>query len=245
MIVIPAIDIRNGKCTRLVEGDYEREVQFDDDPVDAARRWVDMGAEMLHVVDLDGAKDGLRPNSNIVERIIAASQVPVQVGGGIRSLADAERLLDAGARRVVFGTTLAEDPDTVAEAISQQGADKVAVSIDAKDGEVRTRGWVTGTGIDALELAKRAVAELGVRTIIYTDTARDGTLAGPNFKNVSAVSRAIQCEVIAAGGVSSIDDLLTLRDIGVSGTITGMAIYTGQIDLAEAVRSVNARSKSR
>ena len=242
MQVIPAIDIRNGKCTRLIEGDYEREVQFDDDPAEAARRWVDMGAEMIHIVDLDGAKGGWLPNSRVVERVIAASDVPVQVGGGIRSMQDAEQLLDTGASRIVFGTTLVENPDTVSDAISQHGADKVAVSIDAKGGEVRTRGWVTGSGIDALGLAKRAVTELGVKTIIYTDTARDGTLTGPNFKSVSAVSRAVECELIAAGGVSSIDDLLKLQEIGVSGAITGMAIYTGEFDLSDAIEAVNERA---
>lgn len=241
MKVIPAIDIRNGKCTRLVEGDYEREVQFDDDPAAAARRWVNMGAEMLHVVDLDGAKDGVRPNSESVRRVIADSEVPVQVGGGIRSLQDADALLNSGASRVVFGTTLAEDPDTVADAVAQFGADKVAVAIDARDGEVRTRGWIAGTGINALDLAAHAVTELGVETIIYTDTARDGTLTGPNLQSVSELTRAVDCEVIAAGGVSSISDLLNLQEIGVSGAITGMAIYTGQIDLAEAIQAVNAR----
>ena len=242
MKVIPAIDIRNGKCTRLVEGDYAREIQFDDDPAEAARRWAGMGAEMIHIVDLDGAKDGWLPNSQVVERVIAASQVPVQVGGGIRTLQDAERLLDAGASRIVFGTALVEDPETVAGAASRFGADRVAVSIDAKGGEVRTRGWVAGTGIDAIGLAERAVTEIGIKTIIYTDTARDGTLTGPNFKSVSAVSLAVDCEVIAAGGVSSIDDLLKLQDIGVSGAITGMAIYTGEFDLAEAIEAVNSRA---
>ena len=242
MKVIPAIDIRNGKCTRLVEGDYAREIQFDDDPAEAARRWAGMGAEMIHIVDLDGAKDGWLPNSQVVERVIAASQVPVQVGGGIRTLRDAERLLDAGASRIVFGTALVEDPETVAVAVSRFGADKVAVSIDAKGGEVRTRGWVAGTGIDAIGLAERAVTEIGIKTIIYTDTARDGTLTGPNFKSVSAVSLAVDCEVVAAGGVSSIDDLLKLQDIGVSGAITGMAIYTGEFDLAEAIEAVNSRA---
>ena len=241
MKVIPAIDIRNGKCTRLVEGDYEREVQFDDDPAVAAQRWVNMGAEMLHVIDLDGAKDGIRPNSESVKRVIATSEVPVQVGGGIRSLSDADALLETGAARVVFGTTLVENPDTVAAAISQFGAGQVAVSIDARNGEVRTRGWVAGSGINALELARRAVADLGVATIIYTDTARDGTLTGPNLQSVSGLRRAVGCEVIAAGGVSSIGDLLKLQEIGASGAITGMAIYTGQIDLAEAIHAVNAQ----
>ena len=242
--VIPAIDIRDGKCTRLIEGDFDRELQFDDDPVDAAQRWEGLGAEMLHVVDLDGAKDGSHSNSAAVKRIIVASEVPVQVGGGIRSLADAERLLESGASRVVLGTMLVEDPDAAADAMSRFGADRVAVSIDAKGGEVRTRGWVTGTGVDAIGLAERAVTEIGVKTIIYTDTARDGTLTGPNFTNVSRVSRTVECEVIAAGGVSSIHDLLKLQSIGVSGAITGMAIYTDQIDLAEAIRSVNAQAKS-
>ena len=240
MKVIPAIDIRNGRCIRLVEGDYDREVVFEDDPLSAALRWRDMGAESIHIVDLDGAKDGVRPNRSIVQSVISAIDIPVQVGGGIRTISDASDLLDAGAERVVFGTALVETPETVADAVSRFGLEHVAVSIDAKDGEVRTHGWRSGSGLDAIELAKSAVQDLGVRTVIFTDTSRDGTLSGPNFDSVKKVVDAlpIESEVISAGGVSDIQDLLALSDIGVAGAITGMAIYTGQINLAEAIRAV-------
>ena len=235
MLVIPAIDIRNGRCTRLVEGDYEREVQFDARPADAARRWADAGAKLIHVVDLDGARDGVRPNSEAVKSVIAEVNIPVQVGGGIRKLVDADDVLASGANRVIFGTTLVENPATVAEAVDRFGARHVAVSIDARDGEVRTRGWRTGSGIDAIDLATRAVDDCEVETIIYTDTARDGTLAGPNIEAVANLVQAVDCDVIAAGGVSSIDDLMSLKQTGIAGAITGMAIYTGQLDLAQAI----------
>ena len=242
MKVIPAIDIRNGRCIRLVEGDYDREVAFDDAPVMAARRWRDMGAELIHIVDLDGAKDGVRPNQSIVGSVISAIDIPVQVGGGIRTISDASALLDAGAERVVFGTALVETPETVADAVSRFGQERVAVSIDAKDGEVRTHGWRSGSGIDAVKLALSAVEDLRIKTVIFTDTSRDGTLSGPNLDSVKKVVDAlpIQSEIISAGGVSEIKDLLALSDIGVAGAITGMAIYTGQIDLASALSAVAA-----
>ena len=247
MKVIPAIDIRNGRCIRLVEGDYDREVVFDDQPVSAALRWRDMGAEMIHIVDLDGAKDGIRPNDSIVKSVISSVDIPVQVGGGIRTLSDASALLEIGAERVVFGTALVEDPETVADAVTQLGHGHVAVSIDAKNGEVRTHGWRSGSGLDAIELAMSAVQDIAAKTVIYTDTSRDGTLSGPNLDSVRELVRAlpIESEVISAGGISGIQDLLDLSDIGVTGAITGMAIYTGQITLAEAIRAVASHECSR
>lgn len=240
MIVIPAIDIRDGRCIRLVEGDYDREVAFDSDPVSAALRWQDMGAQLIHVVDLDGAKDGGRPNADIVRRVIASTDVDVQVSGGIRSLNDATDMLDAGAVRVVFGTILVEQPNVVRDAVAKHGVERIAVAIDSRDGIVRTRGWRTDSSIDAIDLARRATNECGITTIMSTDTARDGTLTGPNLAQIQRMTHAVDADIIAAGGVANIDDLLRLRDTGVAGAITGMAIYTGDIDLAHAITEVAA-----
>ena len=222
---------------------------FGGNPAEFAKQWCEAGAELIHVVDLDGAKNGNRPNADAVREVIetaTAANVPVQVGGGIRSLRDADEVLNMGAHRVVFGTTLVNDPGTVAEAVAHFGPDRVAVSIDARDGEVLQQGWLSGSDINAIDLARRAVGDLGVRTVIYTDTSRDGTLTGPNVARVREVVSALQdsgAEVISAGGVSNLDDLSELKDVGVTGAITGMAIYTGDLDLADAVRAHRTLTK--
>ena len=249
MLVIPAIDIRGGRCTRLIEGDYTREVAFAGEPADFARKWCDAGAELIHVVDLDGAKDGNRPNADAVRKVVEVARVadvPVQVGGGIRSLRDADEVLDMGAQRVVFGTTLVNAPGTIAAAVERFGSERVAVSIDAKDGEVLQQGWRSRSGMDPVDLAKRAVRDLGVRTVIYTDTSRDGTLSGPNVANVRDFMSALEgsdAAVISAGGVSHLNDLAQLNEIGVFAAITGMAIYTGELDLAEAIQAHRTLTK--
>ena len=249
MLVIPAIDIRGGRCSRLVEGDYEREVVFGGDPSEFAKRWCEAGAELIHVVDLDGAKDGNRPNAEAVKQVIEVASsinVPVQVGGGIRTLSDASEVIGMGSHRVIFGTTLVNNPETVAKAVARFGTDRVAVSIDARDGEVLQQGWLSGSGKSAIDLAQLAVRDLGVRTVIYTDTSRDGTLAGPNLARVREVVAALRdsgAEVISAGGVSNLNDLAHLKEIGVFGAITGMAVYTGDLDLAEAIQSHRTLTK--
>ena len=249
MLVIPAIDIRGGRCTRLIEGDYAREVAFAGEPAEFARRWCEAGAELIHVVDLDGAKDGNRPNADAVRQVLEvakAANVPVQVGGGIRSLQDADEVLGIGAQRVVFGTTLINDPCTVAATVERFGSERVAVSIDAKDGEVLQQGWRAGSGLDAVDLATHAVRELGVRTVVYTDTSRDGTLSGPNVENVREVVAALRgsgADVVSAGGVSNLDDLAQLSETGVFAAITGMAIYTGDLDLGDAIRAHRTLTK--
>ena len=237
MQVIPAIDIRNGRCARLFKGDYAQETVFDNDPLDAALRWIDKGARRLHVIDLDGAKDGARVNAPVVRRIVSSVDVPVQMGGGIRSLEDAARVLDMGVKLAIFGTAAVENPDDVQLSVETYGARHICVSVDAKDGYVRTRGWLGETSLRAIELLNEMAATRGVRNFIYTDTERDGTLSHPNFDAVGEVISQIEYPVMVAGGIATVEDVVKLREIGAAGAITGMAIYTGSLDLAEAIRS--------
>ena len=239
MEVIPAIDIRGGRCARLFKGDYEQETVFDDDPVDAALRWLDMGAQRLHVIDLDGAKDGKRVNAETVRRVVNSVNVPVQMGGGIRTSEDAETVTQIGVDMVIFGTAAVENPDAVQASVEALGSDRICVSVDAKDGVVRTRGWLTETSLQALDLMHEMSQNRGVRNFIYTDTARDGTLSHPNFDAVGQVVSGIKLPVMVAGGIATVEDVVKLREIGAYGAITGMAIYTGSLDLAEAIRTIS------
>jgi phosphoribosylformimino-5-aminoimidazole carboxamide ribotide isomerase len=239
MEVIPAIDILDGRCARLFKGDYDQETVFDDDPVDAALRWAGLGARRLHVIDLDGAKDGVRTNALTVRRVVSSVNVPVQMGGGIRTVEDAEAVFEMGVQMVIFGTAAIENPDAVQEAAKRFGAGRVCVSVDAKDGMVRTRGWLVETSRRATDLLNEMANERNVRNFIYTDTMRDGTLSHPNFEAAAEVVRGIEYPLMVAGGIATVEDVIRLRDIGVAGAITGMAIYTGSLDLAEAIRSVN------
>ena len=243
MDVIPAIDIRGGRCARLFKGDYAQETVFDNDPVDAALRWVGMGARRLHVIDLDGAKDGMRTNAETIRRVVNAVDVPIQMGGGVRTVEDAHAVLQMGVHRVIFGTAAVEDPDAVQASVDDFGEERVCVSVDAKDGFVRTRGWLAGTSLRAVDLLEDMASNRNVRNFIYTDTTRDGTLSHPNFDTVSEVVWRIEYPVMVAGGIATLEDVIRLRDIGASGAITGMAIYTGSLDLAEAIRSVNKKNQ--
>ena len=239
MEVIPAIDIRGGRCARLFKGDYSQETVFDNDPVDAALRWVDMGARRLHVIDLDGAKDGVRTNAETVGRVVNSVDVPVQMGGGVRSVEDADTVLQMGVQLAIFGTAAVENPEAIEIAVGRFGTDRVCVSVDANNGMVRTRGWLTKTEIRAIDLLKDIATECNVRHFIYTDTTRDGTLSHPNFETVDEVVREIEYPIVVAGGIATVEDVVRLRDIGAGGAITGMAIYTGSLDLAAAIRTVN------
>ena len=239
MEVIPAIDLLDGKCVRLYQGDYEQSQVFDANPVAVARKWEEQGATRLHLVDLDGAKAGKTSNLSAIEAIVSAVGIPVQVGGGLRDRASVSRLLNLGVQRAILGTVAVEKPEFVTEWCAEF-PQQIVVGIDARNGKVATRGWLETSEILATDLATR-MAKQGAAAIIYTDIHRDGTMSGPNMSALRELATAIDIPVIASGGVSSLTDLLSLlalEPLGVTGTIVGRAIYTGDIDLREAVQAV-------
>ena len=236
MEVIPAIDLRDGRCVRLYQGDFSREEVFSDDPVAVARGWQAQGATRIHVVDLDGAATGSLSNLGVIEGIASAVDVPVQVGGGIRSLDAARRLVDMGVRRIVLGTSAVEEPALVARALHAFGQEAVVVSIDARDGRVAVRGWAAQSDLDALDLV-RSMASLGVHRFLYTDIARDGTMTEPNFSAVADVL-GLGEPVIAAGGIAAVKHLVRLARLGAEGAIVGRALYAGAFGLPEALEAV-------
>jgi phosphoribosylformimino-5-aminoimidazole carboxamide ribotide isomerase len=234
--IYPAIDLRHGRVVRLQYGDPDQETVFGDDPVAAGQRWQEAGATWLHVVNLDGAFDEAgAANWQALPRL-AALGLPIQFGGGIRSLPDVARALDLGATRVVLGTVAVENTAVVAQAISQFGSAAIAVGLDARDGIAKTRGWQTDSGVHVHELGQQ-MAGLGVQTIIHTDIGRDGVLTGVNWQASQALAQATGLQIIASGGVADLADIeACLSAEGISGVITGRAIYDGRLDLAEAVR---------
>ena len=243
MDVIPAIDIRGGRCVRLVQGDYARETVFADDPAEAAKRWRDAGARRLHVVDLDGARQGRPLNWEAVTRIVAAVDAPVQMGGGLRDLGTVQRYLDGGIERVVLGTAAVKDEALLGAALDRFPG-RIVVGVDARDGIVVTEGWLEASGVAAGELVRR-LAAMGVPRIIYTDTLRDGTLTEPNFPGLQALLADVQSSggemrVLYSGGVASLRHIRRLAETGVEGVVVGRALYTGDIDLREALAAVEA-----
>lgn len=239
MELIPAIDILDGKCVRLYQGDYARSQVFSDRPVAVARQWVEQGATRLHLVDLDGAKAGKPVNQQAIAEIVQAVSVPVQVGGGLRDLDSVSQLLNLGVERAILGTVAVEQPQLVQQ-LCQAFPGRIVVGIDARNGKVATRGWMETSSVEATELAQQ-VAAFGVAAIIYTDIQRDGTLSGPNLDALRSVACAVEIPVIASGGISSITDLLSLlalAPLGVQGAILGRALYTGAISLSEALQAV-------
>lgn len=237
MLVIPAIDLKNGSCVRLVQGRKTDVTVYDENPVEVARQFARAGAQMIHVVDLDGAfAGGESPNRAVVKKIAAAIDVPIEVGGGVRSVDDVQQLCDAGVARVVLGTVAVESPELLNELISVF-REKICVGIDARNGRVMTRGWQSETRMDALGLA-RLVASSGIKRIVYTDIARDGMLTGPNVEQTVAVARAAQIHVTASGGVSSLDDIRRLRDTReplLDSVIVGKALYEQKFKLEDAI----------
>ena len=236
MITYPAIDIRGGRCVRLTEGRFDAETVFADDPAQMALKWAGLGAEFLHLVDLDGALAGEGKNVPVIERILKSVNIPVQLGGGIRNLATIEKLLDLGVTRLILGSAAVKNPELVQEACKKYPG-HIAVGIDAKNGEVAIAGWGQGSGVAATELAKK-MASFGVETIIYTDISRDGMLSGVNVESTAALARACGVPIIASGGVASIEDIRRVKAVesdGVQGCIIGKAIYTGAVDLKEAL----------
>jgi phosphoribosylformimino-5-aminoimidazole carboxamide ribotide isomerase len=239
MDVIPAIDLLEGRCVRLYQGDYARSQVFNDNPVEVARQWVDQGATRLHVVDLDGAKAGKPVNTKAIEAIVQAVLVPVQVGGGLRDRTGITQLLDIGVERVILGTAAVEDHPLV-EQLCREFPRQIVVGIDARKGWVATHGWLETSEIAATDLAQQ-MTQLGATAIIYTDIHRDGTLTGPNLEALRELAGHVSIPVIASGGVSSISDLLSLlalEPLGVSGVIIGRALYTGDISLKEAIQAI-------
>lgn len=239
MNVIPAIDVLEGRCVRLYQGDYGRSQTFSEDPVAVARRWVEQGATRLHVVDLDGAKNGQPVNQQTIRAIAQAVSVPIQVGGGLRDRSHVADVLEAGAQQVILGTVAVEQPTLVQE-LCQDFPGQILVGIDARNGRVATRGWLETSDVQAVMLAQQ-MENWGVAALIYTDILRDGTLEGPNLDALREMATGISIPVIASGGVSSVTDLLSLlalESIGVTGVIVGRSLYTGNVSLKEALQAV-------
>ena len=239
MILFPAIDLKEGQCVRLLRGDMSAATVFGDDPAAQARSFAAAGCEWLHLVDLDGAFAGRPVNAEAVRAILAAVGVPVQLGGGIRDRATIEAWLEAGVARVILGTVTVEAPDLVRAAAAAHPG-RIAVGLDARAGRVATRGWAETSETLATDLARR-FEDAGIAAIIYTDIERDGAMAGPDVAATAALARAVDIPVIASGGVSSLADLIALRDAGpVAGAITGRALYDGAIDLPQALAALKA-----
>jgi len=238
MTIIPAIDIRGGQCVRLHQGDFDQETVYGADPVEMAQRWEAEGAERLHVVDLDGARDGAGVNRAAIGRIAQTLKIPVQTGGGLRDADAIQRMLDVGVQRCVVGTTAALEGEAT-RAVFERFGDALILGLDAREGKVAIRGWRETTDEDAIAFAKRMVA-LGARRIIYTDIARDGALTGPNLPALDAMARAAGVPIIASGGVSRAEDIAALRPLealGVEGVITGKALYAGTMTLQAAMEA--------
>lgn len=235
--IIPAIDIRGGQCVRLLQGDYARETVYGADPLAMAQKWADEGATRLHVVDLDGARDGKPTNLEIIRKIAAALQVPVQVGGGIRNHETLDALLDAGVQRCIIGTAAAKNPSWAEETFAIY-ADAVILGLDAKNGQVAVEGWQETSGTDAISFA-RYMEEAGAARVIFTDIARDGMLTGPNLEALAQMASALSIPVIASGGVHVASDVTALQTIeNIEGVITGKALYEGTTSLKELLAAV-------
>jgi len=239
VLIVPAIDLRGGKVVRLVKGDFNQETIFAEDPLAVAKRWVDAGAKRLHLIDLDGARTGVPHHLEIVEKIARAIRVPVQVGGGVRTLEVIGQYLELGVAQVILGTKACSDEEFLAEALRAH-KEKIAVGVDVKEGRVATEGWLKKEAAEPMDLVDRLL-EQGVKTIIYTDVARDGTMIGPAMESCRRLLKKVKSRaaVFASGGVSSLDDLLRLKELeasGLSGVVVGRALYEGTIDLKEAVK---------
>lgn len=234
MLIFPAIDLKDGKVVRLHKGRFDTVHQVADDPVETAKAFRAAGARYLHMVDLDGAREGVRKNSAIVQAV-AEVGLHIELGGGIRSMADLEAVFALGAWRAVIGSAAVSDPEFVREAVEKYGPERIAVGIDAKDGLVRTSGWEENAGLDYISFAEQ-MESIGVNYIIFTDIETDGMLSGPSFARLEALQKAVSCSITASGGVSSNEDLRQLQDRGLYAAIVGKAWYAGAVDLAQAVR---------
>lgn len=233
MIILPAIDLKDGKVVRLYKGEFDTVHQVAQDPLATARDFSNAGAKFIHMVDLDGAKDGVRKNADIVRSVAQNSGLKVELGGGIRSTRDLEEVFALGVYRAVIGSAAVSHPEFVKEAVERYG-DRIAVGIDTKDGKVKTAGWIEDSGIDYIAFAK-TMESIGVKTIIFTDIDTDGTLSGPSFDRLKQLQQAVSCQIIASGGVSSNQDIRDLAAMGLYGAIIGKAYYAGTLQLSDAV----------
>jgi len=234
--IIPAIDILDGKCVRLIQGDFDERTVFADDPVEMARRWADEGASRLHIVDLEGSRAGAPQETEVIAKVARAVDIPIELGGGIRTLEIARKMLDVGVGRVIIGTSAALD-SRIAESVFGELADQAVLGVDAKDGFVAVKGWEETTRENAVDFAIRMQA-IGARRVVYTDISRDGMLEGVNIPAVRRMAEALDIPVIASGGVSTLEDIKNLKDIqsiGVEGAILGKALYTGDLKLPEVL----------
>ena len=234
MIILPAIDIKDGRCVRLYQGDYDQVTTYDTDPVQVAKRWQAAGASWLHVVDLDGAAIGHPVNTDIIAKMRNATALHIEVGGGLRSLASIEQLFAVNIDRIILGTIAMKDRPLLKEAVHRWG-ERITVGLDARDGWVATEGWRETSHTRAIDLANE-LSSMNVRRFIYTDIARDGALSGPNIVALREMQQATASTLIASGGVSSLDDLRAIAALGVEGAIVGKALYTGNVDLAVAIQ---------
>lgn len=237
MILFPAIDIRDGKCVRLVQGDYGKEIIYHNSPSDMAKEWERQGATYIHVVDLDGAKTGNSLNKKAISEIVQSVSVPIQVGGGIRTMEQVDLYCNLGVSRIIIGTAAIENPTFVKEAVAKYG-EKIAVSIDARNGFVATNGWTETSTVKAVDLLKE-LAAIGITTVVYTDILKDGMLQGPNFEELRLMNEASHIDIIASGGVSTEQDIVKLKDMQLYGAIIGKALYEGNISL-ETVMEANS-----
>lgn len=235
MIVFPAIDIRDGQCVRLIQGRADQQTIYYRDPIEVAKLWEKQGAKYLHVIDLNGAFGQSNLNRAVITEIVRTLNIPIQVGGGVRSLEDAKALLDCGVNRVILGTAAIKNPSLLEELLVLY-KEKIIVSLDCLDGFIQVEGWVDGSTVDAFEFAQ-TLKYKGVKTIVYTDISKDGMLQGPNFEQLSQIQKS-GLDVIASGGVSSIEDALKIKEMGIYGTIVGKALYEKKIDLKELLEVV-------
>ncbi|MBC2248682.1 1-(5-phosphoribosyl)-5-[(5-phosphoribosylamino)methylideneamino]imidazole-4-carboxamide isomerase [Listeria sp. FSL L7-0123] len=233
MQIFPAIDLKNGQCVRLFQGDFSKQTVVNEDPIAQAKAFASNGATYLHIVDLDGALEGRPVNLEIIKKMQTAAKIPVQVGGGIRSMAQVDYYLESGINRVIIGSAALTNPDFLRAAVQKYGS-KIAAGIDAKNGFVATSGWLDVSQVSYLDLAKR-MEEMDVETIIYTDISRDGTLTGPNLEQMAALQKHVSINLVASGGVSSRADLEALAKLGLYGAIAGKALYNGNISMSDVV----------
>lgn len=234
MIIFPAIDIKDGQCVRLQRGDYQTAHKVAEDPLAAAMSFASDGAKYLHMVDLDGAKDAERRNSEIFVQIAKETGLKLQVGGGIRDLNSCDYYLSRGIYRVILGSVALKQPELVKEAIREFGAERIVVGIDAKQGMVASEGWLDTSNVNYLDLAK-SMEDVGVKTFVFTDIAKDGMMSGPNLEQLDAMNQSVDCDIIASGGISCMEDLKAVKQLGLYGAICGKSLYAGTVRLKDAI----------